>query len=134
MGVGSLLFTLVLLPALIVPVTRMAAEGRLVRNGGVGIRTRYTKASDAAWVAGHAAALPRVTTLVPVAVAAVVVTVTATLVGGSNWGVVAGMAGLLVETAVPLSAMGRVNAAARKALESADGTSGNRSAPGHDLP
>ncbi len=37
-------------------VTRRAADGRLVRNGAAGIRTRATMASDEAWRAGHAAA------------------------------------------------------------------------------
>lgn len=53
LGVGPVLFAIVLLPALIIPVTRMAAAGKLDRNGAVGIRTRYTKASDAARVAGN---------------------------------------------------------------------------------
>ncbi|MEV8157238.1 SdpI family protein [Kocuria salsicia] len=39
-------------------VTRMGASGEMGRNGAVGIRTRATKRSDAAWRAGHAAALP----------------------------------------------------------------------------
>lgn len=37
--------------------TAAAAAGRLPRNGGVGIRTTHTSASDGAWVAGHEAAL-----------------------------------------------------------------------------
>lgn len=39
-------------------VIRMGASGEMGRNGAVGIRTRATKRSDAAWRAGHAAALP----------------------------------------------------------------------------
>lgn len=39
-------------------VTAAAANGRLARNGSVGIRTRATRSSDAAWRAGHQAALP----------------------------------------------------------------------------
>ncbi|NYE00217.1 hypothetical protein BJY21_001401 [Kineosphaera limosa] len=39
-------------------VTASAARGDLGRNGAVGIRTAATTASDAAWVAGHRAALP----------------------------------------------------------------------------
>ena len=42
-------------------VTGMAADGGLARNGAAGIRTRHTRASDAAWQAGHVAALPLVT-------------------------------------------------------------------------
>lgn len=37
--------------------TAAAAAGRLPRNASIGIRTRATTASDAAWVAGHRAAL-----------------------------------------------------------------------------
>ena len=39
-------------------VTRMGAEGDMGRNSAVGIRLRATQRSDAAWRAGHAAALP----------------------------------------------------------------------------
>lgn len=39
-------------------VTAAAARGHLPRNGGIGLRTRSTTASDAAWTAGHRAALP----------------------------------------------------------------------------
>ena len=39
-------------------VTRMGASGDMGRNGAVGIRTKATQRSDAAWHAGHAAALP----------------------------------------------------------------------------
>lgn len=38
--------------------TAAAADGRLKRNPFAGIRTAATGASDAAWVAGHRAALP----------------------------------------------------------------------------
>ena len=38
--------------------TRRAADGRLGRNALVGIRTRATMGSDAAWRDGHAAAVP----------------------------------------------------------------------------
>jgi hypothetical protein len=44
--------------ALVHAVTRAAARGSLARNGLAGIRTRRTTSSDAAWLAGHAAALP----------------------------------------------------------------------------
>jgi len=79
-----------------------------------GIRTRHTQASDAAWAAGHTAALPRVSRTVPVAVATVVATVITTVLGGSGWGAAVGVTGLLVETVVLVSAAGVANAAARK--------------------
>lgn len=111
-----LLFGVVLIPTVGVLVTRMAAEGNMARNGAAGIRTRHTKASDAAWVAGHAAALPRVSATVPIAVGTVVGAGAATLLGGSGWGVGVGMAGFLAETAVLISATGPANAAARQAI------------------
>lgn len=39
-------------------VTWMNVKGKLERKYGVGIRTRATLATDAAWIAGHKAALP----------------------------------------------------------------------------
>ena len=43
--------------------TRAAARGTLPRGTGVGIRTAITGHSDAAWVAGHRAAVPCATLL-----------------------------------------------------------------------
>ncbi|ACV06072.1 hypothetical protein Ksed_10270 [Kytococcus sedentarius DSM 20547] len=37
---------------------RSAAEGKVMRNSAVGLRTRATMASDHAWEVGHRAALP----------------------------------------------------------------------------
>ncbi|MCX5205343.1 SdpI family protein [Streptomyces sp. NBC_00237] len=37
---------------------RQAGNGDLGRNAAIGIRTRATMSSDAAWNAGHAAAIP----------------------------------------------------------------------------
>ncbi|WP_144837140.1 SdpI family protein [Kocuria rosea] len=115
LAVIPLLFGVALIPTVGVLVTRMAAEGNLARNGAAGIRTRHTKASDAAWVAGHAAALPRVSTTVPIAVGTVVAAGAATVLGGSGWGVGVGMVGLLAVTAVLISATGPANTAARQA-------------------
>ena len=116
LAVISLLFGVVLIPTVGVLVTWMAAEGNVVRNGTAGIRTRYTKASDAAWADGHAAALPRVRATVPIAVVTVVAAAVAALLGGGGWGVGVGMAGFLVEVAVLISATGPANAAARDAV------------------
>ena len=44
--------------ALVALVTRRAADGRLRRNQLAGIRTAATMRDDAAWRAGHAAAVP----------------------------------------------------------------------------
>lgn len=49
---------LILLGGVVWGVTAFGADGRLPRNGWAGIRTGATGASDAAWRAGHQAALP----------------------------------------------------------------------------
>jgi hypothetical protein len=114
-----LLFGIGLLPVVCVAVTRMAASGGVVRNSAAGIRTRHTQASDAAWAAGHAAALQRVATMVPVAVGTVVLAVAVTVWGGIGWGVAVGMAGFLTQVAVLIWATGAANAAAARAAASA---------------
>lgn len=45
----------------------LPAKGRVARGGLVGLRTPATKRSDAAWLAGHRAALPVTTGVVVVA-------------------------------------------------------------------
>ena len=55
----------------VVVVTQLAASGRVRRNGFIGLRIPPTMASDAAWVAGHRAAL------VPSWIGFVVVTIAA---------------------------------------------------------
>lgn len=114
-----LLFGIGLLPAVCVPLTRMAASGGVDRNSVVGIRTRHTQVSDAAWVAGHAAALPRVKTMVLVAVGTVVLAVVVTVWGGIGWGVAVAMAGFLIQVAVLIRATGAANEAAAGAAASA---------------
>lgn len=113
-----LLFGIGLLPGVYVPLTRMAASGGVGRNRAAGSRTRYTQASDAAWVAGHAAALPRVATMVPVAVITVVLAIAVTVWGGISWGIAVGMTGFLAEAAVLISATEAANAAAARAAAS----------------
>ena len=58
-----------LLPLITVPSTYLAASGKLRRNGMVGLRIPSTLASDAAWRAGHRAAVPIMWLTVPVAIA-----------------------------------------------------------------
>jgi hypothetical protein len=59
-----------LLPALSLPAYYRAAAGKLARNGiSGGIRLPSTLASDAAWRAGHRAAIPITWLTVPVALA-----------------------------------------------------------------
>lgn len=57
-------------------ITALAGRGTITANGLVGIRTRATQSSDAAWRAGHRAATPVLVGLTIVtAVAAVIVLV-----------------------------------------------------------
>ncbi|RKN04612.1 SdpI family protein [Streptomyces radicis] len=49
---------LAMLSALTHFIRNAAAEGTLERNGAIGLRTRVTRSSDAAWRAGHRAAGP----------------------------------------------------------------------------
>ncbi|MFC7342874.1 SdpI family protein [Saccharopolyspora griseoalba] len=58
---GLFLFAaeLLLLAVVLHAVTRSIASGNLGRNAAIGIRTRATRASDAAWRAGHLAASAR---------------------------------------------------------------------------
>lgn len=108
-----LVFGVLMMPAVTVPLVRMSAEGGVEPNGLAGIRTRHTCASRAAWVAGHAAALPRVRRMVPVAVVASVAAVGAQIAAGGAWGMVVAGAGFVVEMALLLSSVPLANAAAR---------------------
>ncbi|MFI6823259.1 SdpI family protein [Micromonospora sp. NPDC050187] len=112
-GLVPLLFGVVAVPLVCVAVTRAGATGRLERNGAVGIRTRDTQVSDAAWQAGHAAALPMVTRTVWVAVVAVVLAVATHVAAGVPWAVLVGMAGLTVESVLLVLAAGAAGRAAR---------------------
>lgn len=60
-----------------------AASGALSRNAAVGIRTSATQASDAAWHAGHQAAVTPARLLALVCSALAVAMMVASLVGGS---------------------------------------------------
>lgn len=64
--------------------SKAAARGDLPRSGAVGIRTKATKASDAAWEAGHEAVVPfaRTLTLVVSGLAAVVIIIGFTVDAG----------------------------------------------------
>ena len=108
------LLVVVALPALLVSMTRAAAEGRIARNGSVGIRTPSTQASDHAWTAGHAAALPWVRRTWWVALAAVPASLAGQAVFGGEVGVVVAIAALLLETVVLLCAGKMAGTAARR--------------------
>ncbi|XTZ17342.1 SdpI family protein [Micromonospora echinospora] len=121
LGLVPLLFGVVAVPLICVAVTRAGADGRLRRNGAVGIRTRDTRASDAAWQAGHAAALPVVTRTGWVAVGAVAFSVVTHVAAGGPWSVLVGLAGLTGEILVLVLASVTAGRAAR-ATTGADGT------------
>ena len=68
-------------PVVVAPVLRLvtsaAARGDLDVNGAVGIKTRLTRSSQAAWQVAHRAALPWMTGAALVAVTAAVLAVVA---------------------------------------------------------
>ena len=112
-GLVFLLFSLAFLPAIGIFMTRQAADGAIGRNGSSGIRTRHTQASDAAWVAGHRAALPVMTRMWTVAVVGAVVAVGAQLVAGEPAGILLGLGALLVQVLVLARAASAANRAAQ---------------------
>ena len=95
----------------------VAATGYRPNLSARRLRTRHTRTSDAAWSAGHAAALPRVRWSVPVAVCAVVAAIVLLVLGRPEWGIVAGLVGVLLQVAVLVSAVGPANRAARRAAQ-----------------
>lgn len=110
-----LLFALVVLPAMSIPVVRWAAEGSLGRNGSAGIRTRHTRVSDEAWAAGHAAALPVVQKMWPVAAVGLPAALVAQVLGGGYTGTAVAVLALICEIVVLLRSAGTANRAARAA-------------------
>jgi SdpI/YfhL protein family len=90
-----------LVAAVSVVTTHMAASGKLRRNQTTGIRVPATMASDAAWRAGHRAAMPLMWLTVPVAiVGSVVVAVTNVAFGGVLPGFMVVLVAILIAAAV----------------------------------
>ena len=112
-GLVPLLFALVVLPAMSIPVVRWAAEDALGRNGSAGIRTRHTKVSDEAWAAGHAAALPVVRKMVPVAAIGLPTALIVQVLGGGYTGTAVAAVALICEVVVLLRTAGAANRTAR---------------------
>ena len=121
-GMVGMLGATVLLPAVSVPLARLAADGRLRLNDVAGIRTRSTKSSDAAWRAGHAAALPVLVPGVPVAVVVVVLAVVLQMTRGGMWGFTVGAAGFAVQISLLLWSARVADRAARGVAEQLRGT------------
>jgi hypothetical protein len=112
-GLVPLLFALVVLPAMSIPVVRWAADDALVRNGSAGMRTRHTKASDEAWAAGHATALPVVRQMWPVAAAGLFIVLSVQVLGGGYTGTAVAAVALVCEVVVLLRSVGAADRAAR---------------------
>lgn len=112
-GLAFLLFTLVLLPAVCVFVTRQAADGSINRNAAAGIRTRYTQASEEAWTAGHAAALPVVKRMWIVGVAGILIAVSVHFLVGDQAGPVTALVALIAQTVILFGSAAAANRAAR---------------------
>jgi hypothetical protein len=116
-GLVLLSFILLLLPAVCVAVTRQAAEGSIGVNASVGIRTRHTRASSAAWVAGHVAALPIMKIMWPVAGGGLLAAVVVQLIAGGPTDTGVAFLALIAQTAVLLYAAAAANRAARSAIQ-----------------
>ncbi|MDO5511809.1 SdpI family protein [Corynebacterium sp.] len=96
------------------PVVRAAARGEFDRGGLVGIRTRHTQRSDAAWRAGHAAALPWARRCLVVAAAVVLLAVVAQWTLGDPAGLVVALCGLVGQVGLVVLATCAANTAARE--------------------
>ena len=112
-GLAVLLLTLILLPAVCVFVTRQAAEGLISRNASAGIRTRYTQASDEAWIAGHTAALPVVRRMWVAGVAGILIAVGAHFLTGGLAGPVIAFVALVIQTMILSRSAAAANRVAR---------------------
>lgn len=113
-GLASLLFSVVLVCVVVIWVARAGAAGKLGRNESVGIRTRYTRVSDAAWQAGHAAALPLVNRTAGVAAVTVISAIAVQVAWSGSWGTLVGLGGISIEVGVLMLATRAANRAAQE--------------------
>lgn len=118
-GGVSLAFGLFVLAGLLPWVGRAGANGSLPLNDSVGIRSKHTRASPAAWTAGHAAAAPLLTAAGIIAATLGVLTIVLAVLFGATWGMapalVTGGTGYTVAVALVLVGTRRANRAARAA-------------------
>ncbi|MEU8892904.1 SdpI family protein [Streptomyces sp. NPDC048442] len=117
-GVGLLTLGL-----LIQYVKNQVVSGSIQRNSAIGIRTKATMASDAAWAKGHAAAAPTLTatflTAYAVGAISLVTGVVMMVSDGRNPAVlVLPLCGLVVVLGLLVAASVRANAAARAVRDS----------------
>ena len=113
LGTAILAFSVIILAVAANSVTRMAAAGNLGRQNTAGFRTRHTTASNEAWRAGHAAALPLVSRVGWIAVLTVAASVTTQWWAGGQWGIPVGFAGLMAQSLALFLAGRRANRAAQ---------------------
>ena len=120
--VGGLIFGvgLLFLAGVLQTVKSQVSSGTLTRNSAVGIRTKATQSSDAAWEAGHRAAGPWLLassiTGAAAGVTAIVVAVALLATGGENPAVIAvPSAGLVAMMALLVTAAVKADSSAKNA-------------------
>ena len=116
----SLSVGLVFLSLVIHFVSKAAVSGKLDRNSAIGIRTKATRSSDSAWLAGHRAAGPLlfVTAITGygAGLTSIVIAVTAMATEGDNPAVmVAPIVGYVAVVTLLITAASVANSSARSA-------------------
>lgn len=116
-ALSILLLTVVFLPAVCLFVTRQAASGLICRNAAAGIRTRYTQASDEAWISGHRAALPPFRMMRLVAVVRIIAALGGQVLIGGQAGPLIAFTALIAQTVVLFRSTAAANHAVRTTLQ-----------------
>jgi uncharacterized membrane protein len=120
--VGGLVFAvgLIMLALMVHYLKSQVASGNFGRNSAIGIRTKATMSSDAAWDAGHSAAAPMLTVAYLTAYAAGVITAAMVLAlklsdVDKPVFIVVPLCGMGLVIALVSAAAGKANSAARAA-------------------